>query len=49
LDDDDDQLMEDVMDDEEEAEFILSMYHYALHIDKYLNRAEYRTPRVTGL
>jgi hypothetical protein len=49
LDDDDDQLMEDVMKDEEDDEFILGMYHYALHIDKYLNRAEYRTLRVTGL
>jgi hypothetical protein len=49
LDDDDDQLMEEVMNDEEDDEFILGMYHYVLHIDKYLNRAEYRTPRVTGL
>jgi hypothetical protein len=49
LDDDDDELMEEPMNDEEEDEFIIGMYQYALHIDKYLNRAEYRTPRVTGV
>jgi hypothetical protein len=37
------------MNDEEDDEFIIGMYQYALHIDKYLNRAEYRTPRVTGV
>jgi hypothetical protein len=37
------------MNDEEDDEFIIGMYQYALHIDKYLNRVEYRTPRVTGV
>jgi hypothetical protein len=49
LDDDDDELMEELMNDEEDDEFILGMYQYALDIDKYLNRAEYRTPRVTSV
>jgi hypothetical protein len=49
LGDDDDELMEELMNDEEEDEFIHGMYQYALHNDKYLNRVEYRTPRVTGL
>jgi hypothetical protein len=37
------------MADDEEDEFILGMYQYALHIDKYLSRAEYRVPKVTSL
>jgi hypothetical protein len=36
----DDELMEELMNDEEDDEFIIGMYQYALHIDKYLNRVE---------
>jgi hypothetical protein len=38
---------EEMMDDDDDG-FIFGMYQYALHIDKYMNRAEYRQPKVTG-
>jgi hypothetical protein len=34
--------------DDDDA-FIFGMYQYALHIDKHLNRAEYKDPPMTGL
>jgi hypothetical protein len=42
-------LLEELLNDEEDEEFILGMCQYSLHIDKYLTRVEYRTPKVTGL
>ena len=48
LDDDDDELMEELMNDDEDDEFLHGMYQFAVHIDKYMNRAQYRTPRVSG-
>jgi len=47
LDDDDDELMEELMNDDEDDEFLHGMYQFAVHIDKYMNRAQYRTPRVS--
>jgi len=43
------ELSTDLMADKEEDEFILDMYQFAVHFDKYLNRAEYRQPKMTGL
>jgi hypothetical protein len=43
------ELLEELLNDEEDDEFILGMCQYSLHIDKYLTRAEYRTPKVTGM
>ena len=43
------ELSADLMADEEEDEFILGMYQFAVHFDKYLNRAEYRQPKMTRL
>ena len=40
-------LLEIMCDDDEDC--ILGMYQYAMHIDKHLNRAEYRQPVETGL
>ncbi|XP_066320365.1 uncharacterized protein [Miscanthus floridulus] len=34
---------------EDDDAFMYGMYQYALHIDKHLNRAEYRQPAMTGL
>ena len=48
LDDDDDELMEELMNDDEDDEFLHGMYQFAVHIDNYMNRAQYRTPRVSG-
>jgi len=47
-DDDDDELMEELMNDDEDDEFLHGMYQFAVHINKYMNRAQYRTPRVSG-
>ena len=44
-----DELVADMMADEEEDEFILGTYKFVVHFDKYLNRAEYRVPKMTGL
>jgi len=43
------ELFADLMADEEEDEFILGTYQFAVHFDKYLNRAEYRQPKMTRL
>jgi hypothetical protein len=42
-------FLTDLLDDDDDDEFILGMCQYSIHIDKYLNRAEYRTPKVSGL
>jgi hypothetical protein len=42
-----DEEEEETMDDDDDG-FIFGMYRYALHIDKYMNMAEYRQPKVTG-
>jgi hypothetical protein len=34
--------------DDDDA-FMFGMYQYALHVDKHLNRAEYREPVMSGL
>jgi hypothetical protein len=39
--------LEEAKDDDDA--FIFCMYQYALHIDKHLNRVEYRDPPMTGL
>jgi hypothetical protein len=48
-----DDVQDIIMDELENAEdddaFFYGMYQYALHIDKHLNRAEYRQPAMTGL
>jgi len=41
--------MAELEDAEDDDAFIYGMYQYALHIDKHLNRAEYRQPAMTGL
>ena len=35
--------------DDHDNNFIYGMYQYAIHIDKYYNRAEWRQPLLTGL
>jgi hypothetical protein len=47
-DDDFEEFLSDFLDDDEDG-FIYGMYQYAMHIDKYLTRAEYRQPAITGL
>jgi len=42
-------MMAELEDAEDDDAFIYGMYQYALHIDKHLNRAEYRQPAMTGL
>jgi hypothetical protein len=41
--------MEDDEDDEEEEAFFMGMYEFAEHAAKYLSRAPYRQPKVSGL
>jgi hypothetical protein len=37
-------------DDEEEIALIYGTYsQYAMHLDKYYNRADYRVPKMSGL
>jgi hypothetical protein len=38
----------EAVEDDDDA-FMFGMYQYGLHIDKHLNRAEYREPAMTGL
>jgi hypothetical protein len=39
-----------VEDDEEEIALIYGMYsQYAMHLDKYYNRVDYRVPKMSGL
>jgi hypothetical protein len=47
LDEEDEEMMDEMMDDHDDG-LIFGMYQYAFHIDKYMNRAEYRQPKVTG-
>ena len=44
-----DELLDEMMEDAEEDEFIFGMYQYAMHIDKYLCRAEHRVPKMSGI
>ena len=44
-----DELLDEMMEDAEEDEFIFGMYQYAMHCDKYLSRAEYRVPKMSGI
>jgi hypothetical protein len=47
-DDDFEEFITDFMEDDDDG-FIYGMYQYAIHIDKYLIRAEHRQPTMTGL
>jgi hypothetical protein len=42
-------IMAELEDAEDDDAFFYGMYQYALHIDKHLNRVEYRQPIMTGL
>ena len=51
VDDDDDwweEFWKMLLEDDDEAAFIYGTYDYAIHLDKYCNRAEYRKPQYTG-
>jgi hypothetical protein len=49
LEKEEDELLDQMMEDAEEDEFIFGMYQYAMHCDKYLSRAEYRVPKMSGI
>jgi hypothetical protein len=53
-DDDDDQWFEDFFsmffdDADEETAIVYGMSEYAMHMQKYYNRSDYRVPMMTGL
>jgi hypothetical protein len=53
-DDDDEQWDEDFFsmffdDADEETAIVYGMYEYAMHMQKYYNRSDYRVPMMTGL